>query len=210
MIATPFFRNREQLILASGSPRRRELLHELGLEFEVRVPKVPEIPGKGEEAATFVQRVAHDKAGAVARSSAAAWVLAADTVVVLDEQILGKPRDPAHARQMLLALAGRRHQVLTGFCLSHAQRGESVVRSVTTEVFFADFSEEIAAAYVATNEPMDKAGAYGIQGRGGLLVERITGSYSNVVGLPLAEVMGELLRHEVVVPGGQRTGLQPN
>jgi septum formation protein len=115
-------------------------------------------------------------------------------------KILGKPGDAEEALSVLLTLAGQKHIVHTGFCLQHAREQVSVSRVVTTEVFFAAFSREIAAAYVATGEPLDKAGAYGIQGCGGFLVEKISGSYSNVVGLPLAEVMQELLRYRVAAP----------
>ena len=198
-----FFRTKDQLILASGSPRRQAFLRELGLGFEVEVPAVEERARPAESAEDFVRRVAVDKAGAVARRFPRAWVLAADTVVVLDNDILGKPHSPAMAKQMLMRLAGRSHRVLTGFCLRCADRAETVSRAVTTEVCFASFSEEVAAAYVSTGEPLDKAGGYGIQGKGGVLVERITGSYSNVVGLPLAEVVSELLRFQVIAPAGK-------
>ncbi len=196
-----FFRTRDQLILASGSPRRQAFLRELGLVFDVEVPAVAEVPLPAEAPEDLVRRLALDKAGAVSRCFPRAWVLAADTVVVLDNDILGKPHSPAAAGRMLMRLAGRSHRVLTGFCLRCVDRAETVSRAVTTEVCFASFSEEIAAAYVNTGEPLDKAGGYGIQGRGGLLVERITGSYSNVVGLPLAEVVSELLRFGVIAPG---------
>ena len=145
-------------------------------------------------------RAARDKTGAVARDNAASWVLGADTVVVHDRRILGKPRDAAQALSVLLSLAGQKHLVHTGFCLENAEKQVSVSRVVTTEVCFSFFSRETAAAYVATGEPLDKAGAYGIQGCGGFLVEKINGSYSNVVGLPLAEVIRELLRYKVVAP----------
>ena len=146
-------------------------------------------------------RAACDKAGAVARANAASWVLGADTVVVHDSRLLGKPKDAAQALSVLLSLGGQKHLVHTGFCLKNAEEQVAVSRIVTTEVFFSSFSRETAAAYVATGEPLDKAGAYGIQGCGGFLVEKINGSYSNVVGLPLAEVIRELLYYKVAAPG---------
>ena len=155
----------------------------------------------GETPREFVLRAARDKAGAVAAGNNEAWVLGADTVVVCDNMILGKPRDAGHAAEILQTLSGRSHLVHTGFCLQNEKEGVAVSRVVTTEVFFSPFSREIAAGYVATGEPLDKAGAYGIQGCGGFLVEKINGSYSNVVGLPLAEVVEELLRHRVITPG---------
>jgi len=190
-----------RLVLASASPRRKSLLRELGLAFEVIPAQVEEIPAPGESPLDFVSRAATDKAAEIARENPACWILGADTVVVLDNRILGKPRDPEDALQVLMALSGRKHLVHTGFCLQNQDRQVSVNRTVTTEVFFTPFSRDIAAAYVASGEPLDKAGAYGIQGMGGFLVERINGSYSNVVGLPLAEAVGELLRYKVVEPG---------
>jgi len=189
-----------KLILASASPRRKALLEYLGLDFEVIEPQVEEKPYEGETGQEFVQRAACDKAGVVSLRNAECWVLGADTVVVHDERILGKPRDAEQALEMLQALAGHSHLVHTGFCLLHADNKVSVRRVVSTEVTFSPFSDDIAAAYVATKEPLDKAGAYGIQGCGGFLVEKINGSYSNVVGLPLAEVIQEFLRHGIIEP----------
>jgi len=199
MIAQPL-QTTGRLILASASPRRRTLLQDLGLAFEIIEARVEEKPLAGEAPETFVRRAACDKAGAVSRENAGYWVLGADTVVVHEGRILGKPGNAEEALSVLLALAGRKHLVHTGFCLKNARENVSVDRTVTTEVSFFPFSREIAAAYVATGEPLDKAGAYGIQGCGGFLVEKINGSYSNVVGLPLAEVMRELLRYKVVAP----------
>lgn len=193
-------RTTSRLILASASPRRRSLLQDLGLDFEVMEARVEEKPMPGEAPRDFVLRAACDKAGAVSASNIECWVLGADTVVVLDSIILGKPRDARQAAEILQTLSGRSHHVHTGFCLKNEKKGVSVSRVVTTEVVFSLFSREITAAYVATGEPLDKAGAYGIQGCGGFLVEKINGSYSNVVGLPLAEVVEELLRFQVVEP----------
>lgn len=190
-----------KLILASGSPRRKTLLQDLGLEFEVIAAQVEEKPRAGEKPEDFVLRAASDKAGAVSCDNHASWVLGADTVVVHGGRILGKPGDAEEALSVLLALSGQKHLVHTGFCLANVKKQVSVSRLVTTEVYFSSFSEEIAAAYVASREPLDKAGAYGIQGAGGVLVEKINGSYSNVVGLPLVEVIQEMLRYKLVAPG---------
>jgi septum formation protein len=191
---------RERLILASASPRRRELLAGLGLAFEVMEANIEEKPLPGEGPEEFALRAACDKANAVCRRQGSAWVLGADTVVVHENRLLGKPADSGEALAVLLSLAGRSHLVHTGFCLEHRERNVAVRRLVTTEVCFFSFDKAIAAAYVASGEPLDKAGAYGIQGIGGFLVKKISGSCSNVIGLPLAEVVEELLRYEVVQP----------
>lgn len=193
------FRVLSRLILASGSPRRRRFLEAQGLDFEVIVPCVVEEPLPGETPFQFAGRTAFEKAGSVAAVHSEAWVLGADTVVVLDGKILGKPSGAADAERMLIRLAGRTHEVLTGFCIRRDQDGVLVSRVVSTEVRFASFGRELAAAYVRTGEPLDKAGSYGIQGIGGFLVEKIVGSPSNVVGLPLSEVMTEFLRLGVAV-----------
>ena len=189
-----------KLILASASPRRKSLLQELGLDFKIIESQVEEKPVAGESPQDFVMRAACDKAGDVARENVASWILGADTVVVHGGRILGKPGDAEEALSVLQTLAGQKHLVHTGFCLMNGKDDVLISRVVTTEAWFYPFSRDIAAAYVATGEPLDKAGAYGIQGSGGFLVERINGSYSNVVGLPLAEVVEELLRYKVVTP----------
>ncbi len=189
-----------KLILASASPRRKSLMQELGLDFEIIEAQVEENPAAGESPREFVMRAASDKAAAVSRENVGSWVLGADTVVVHGGKILGKPRDAKEALSVLQTLAGQKHLVHTGFCLLHGKERVAVSRVVTTEVSFYPFSRDIAAAYVATGEPLDKAGAYGIQGSGSFLVERINGSYTNVVGLPLVEVVEELLRNKVVEP----------
>jgi septum formation protein len=194
------FTTREQLILASASPRRRRFLEGLGLIFTIEAAQVDEQPLAHEPPREFVLRAATDKARAVAERHPDAWVLGADTVVVLDNQILGKPVDEEDANRLLALLTGRWHEVLTGFCMCRKDREHQVAHAVATTVKFVNFDEKIAAAYVQTGEPLDKAGAYGIQGKGGFLVERINGSYSNVVGLPLAEVVEELLQLGIIVP----------
>jgi septum formation protein len=193
------FVNNDKIILASGSPRRRRFLEGLGLDFTVAVADVVEVPREGELPADFVRRLAVDKAMAVVVDHPEVWVIGADTAVVLENEILGKPQDRGDALKMLSRLAGRTHEVWSGFAICR-DGSEVVNRAVMTEVRFVEASEDVLAAYVATGEPLDKAGGYGIQGRGGVLVERIDGSYSNVVGLPLAELVEELLRLDVVSP----------
>lgn len=181
-----------KLILASGSPRRQEMIAGLDVEFEINVPNIDESVLPAERPLAYAARVATDKADAV-RIAEEEVVLAADTIVVFGSQILGKPNDAVHAREMLKMLSGRTHEVITGFCLRSAQK--TIVRTVSTEVQFASLSDEEIAQYVLTGEPMDKAGSYAIQGGAAYMVRRIDGSYSNVVGLPLCEVI-ELLRSE--------------
>jgi septum formation protein len=200
VIRKTLFTTNKRLILASASPRRKTLLNDLGLEFKIIEAQIEEKPFTGEAPENFVMRAASDKAGVVSRENMASWTLGADTVVVHAGRILGKPGDAKDALAVLLSLAGQKHLVHTGFCLENAKEKISVKRLVTTEVCFFPFTKEIAAAYVASGEPMDKAGAYGIQGCGGFLVEKIKGSYTNVVGLPLVEVIQELLRYKVVAP----------
>lgn len=174
----------KRLILASGSPRRAELLEQIRLGFEVSVPDVDETPHAGEAAADYVVRMAESKAAAV-QPEPDAVVLAADTVVVLDEQILGKPADREAGIAMLLALGGREHLVMTAIAARSAEQQASAL--VSTGVRFVPIDRALAEAYWATGEGSDKAGSYGIQGIGGILAESITGSYSAVVGLPLSE-----------------------
>jgi len=161
-----------KLILASASPRRKSLLQELGLDFEIIEAQVEEKPVAGESPQDFVMRAACDKAGDVARENVASWVLGADTVVVHGGRILGKPGDAEEALSVLQTLAGQKHLVHTGFCLMNGKDDVLISRVVTTEVWFYPFSRDIAAAYVATGESLDKAGAYGIQGSGGPLIRQ--------------------------------------
>jgi septum formation protein len=170
-----------ELVLASQSPRRSELLRNAGIGFRVQAAEVDETPFPGELPVNYVRRLARAKADAVAGD----LVLGADTAVVIDGQILGKPVDQADAARMLRLLSGRSHEVITGICLKGR---EAWVAHESTTVFFAPMTEEEIRRYVASGEPMDKAGAYAIQGLASCFVERIVGSYSNVVGLPVAVV----------------------
>jgi septum formation protein len=180
-----------RLILASASPRRRELLAQAGFVFEVEAADLDETQRVGEEAAAYVRRLAEEKARAVfARRSGeglALIVLGADTSVVFDGHVLGKPIDARDAERMLRMLSGRVHRVLTG--VAAATRAGVVSDVVTTEVTFLAIAEGELAAYCATGEPLDKAGAYGIQGYAARWVPRIEGCYFNVMGLPIARVV---------------------
>jgi septum formation protein len=176
-----------RLVLASRSPRRLELLRLAGLDPQVRPPDVDETPLPGERPLEAVVRLASTKARA-ARRGQGEVVLAADTGVIVDGKLLGKPRDPEHAKAMLAALAGRAHEVATGVVVrdTHGRLGSRVV---TTSVLFAPLGAATISAYVDSGEPLGKAGAYEIQGRGAVLVERIEGSWTNVVGLPVVETL---------------------
>lgn len=174
------------LVLASASPRRQELLNNAGIAFEVQPAHIPEEPLPGEQAKDCAERLALEKAQAVAKQRPQDVVLGADTIVVIDTQILGKPTDAADAARMLRMLSGREHQVITGVCL--VRDGHASVASETTNVTMSEISEKEITDYVATGEPMDKAGAYAIQGIASRWIPRIEGDYSNVVGLPVALV----------------------
>jgi septum formation protein len=178
-----------RLILASASPRRRELLRNAGLEAEVRPSFIEEASRPGESPEDFARRAATDKALAVAADAPlGALVLGADTVVVVGGEILGKPAGAADAARMLRALSGATHCVITGVCLVSAPDRIEAVRAETTLVTFRPLGEKEIADYVASGEPFDKAGAYGIQGLASKFVTRIEGCYFNVVGLPVAFV----------------------
>lgn len=174
------------LYLASGSPRRQELLTQLGVTFEKVVPGIEELRRPHEEAQHYVARLAREKAQAgVALAAQDLPVLGADTIVILNGEVLEKPRDEAHAAAMLRKLSGNTHQVMTAVALADSQHTLDCL--VVTEVTFRTLSDDDIAAYVASGEPLDKAGAYGIQGLGGCFVRKINGSYHAVVGLPLVE-----------------------
>ncbi len=183
-------------MLASRSPRRRELLARLGLEFEV-CPATGEekAPGR-EEPPAYALRLARAKAKEVFEKNAGKAVLAADTIVVCEGEILGKPKDASDAYRMLKLLSGRVHQVFTAYVI--LKDGETRERVVETKVFFKVLEEEEIAAYLATGEPWDKAGAYAIQGIASYMVERVEGSVTNVIGLPLTEVVADLLALQIV------------
>ena len=188
----------DTLILASQSPRRRYLLTKAGLTFTVVPSEVDESSLPVSAPAHYAQELAQAKALDVAEAHPDAWVIGADTIVLIDDLILGKPDSVSHAREMLQRLSGRVHQVITGFCLVHKASGKKISEAVTTEVLFKELSASEIEWYLQTREPVDKAGAYAIQGFGSFLVRSITGSYSNVVGLPVCEVMECLVREKLV------------
>ena len=179
-------------ILASNSPRRRDLLRQIGASFTVAPADVDERILAGETAEHYAVRVAREKARVAAGRIAAGVILAADTVVVLDGDIMGKPLDARDAERMLLKLSGTAHDVITAVALLDAASGRESVKTATTRVWFQPLSAAEITAYIATGEPLDKAGAYGIQEKGALFVEKIEGCYCNVVGLPLSLLAGML------------------
>lgn len=181
-----------RIVLASASPRRLELLASAGVEFEVFASDIPEEPTPGEAPADFSLRLARDKAVAAAARVEGRWFIGADTIVVCDGEIMGKPADGADAVRMLKKLSGVPHEVITAYAIYDKARDGLLCRPVVTKVFFKGLRDEEIAAYVATGCPMDKAGAYAIQGGAAYMVERIDGSYTNVVGLPLCEVVEDL------------------
>lgn len=188
------------LILASASPRRRELLARLGLPFEVRAAQVDETPHPGETAEDFVRRLSREKALVVAAQvESGAIILAADTAVVLDGAILSKPADADEATDMLRRLRGRTHTVLTAITLLDTATGTLITDLATTTVTMRDYTDEEIAAYVASGDPLDKAGAYAIQHPDFHPVAAIEGSYTNVVGLPLEQVVAALERLGVLI-----------
>ncbi|ASU21371.1 septum formation inhibitor Maf [Vibrio qinghaiensis] len=185
----------KKIVLASGSPRRRELLTQLGYQFDIVVPNVEECRNEHEAPAVYVERLSRDKALAgVALSNPASIVIGSDTIVVQGETVLEKPADFAQAQQMLRRLSGTKHQVMTAVTIATHDHSKSVV--VTTEVWFKPLSDEEIEQYWQSGEPCDKAGSYGIQGLGGRFVTKIEGSYYAVVGLPLFET--DQLLHEFI------------
>ena len=197
------------LVLASASPRRQELLKDAGIEFVVKPANIPEVRRDQESAQVFAERMAREKARAVFAGAKGEYVLGADTVVVVAataggatgvspvevQLVLGKPEHPKDAARMLRLLSGRKHQVITGVCLIGS--GFEDVRSETTTVEFSALSETDIRDYIATGEPMDKAGAYAIQGAASRWVLNVKGDYSNVVGLPVALVLQMLRDHRL-------------
>ncbi len=181
----------QTIVLASGSPRRRELLAQIGLRFTVKPANVDERRNPGEAPEGYALRLAENKARAAAQGTRGV-VIAADTVVAIDGEILGKPVDAQDADRMLSLLSGREHAVVSGLAVLDVETDRLITRAARTRVWFKTLTSEHRASYIATGEPLDKAGAYGIQERGALLVERIEGCYFNVVGLPLS-LLGDML-----------------
>ncbi len=182
------------LVLASASPRRRELLQQIGLEFQVIPSNAAEDKLPGETPEELVIRLSLAKASEVSRRKDVdgRWFIGSDTIVLCDGNILGKPRNDAHATEILQMLSGREHRVLSGYAVLDRQTGEQRAEAVSTKVWFRQLTDAEIARYIATGEPMDKAGAYAIQGFGVCFVARIEGSYTNVVGLPLCRLTGTM------------------
>jgi len=189
----------QPLILGSASPRRRDLLRNLGLEFSIVQAAVQEEAVAGETPADFVSRLAGDKANAVADQYSKSWVLAADTIVVREDgMVLGKPENTHEACAMLSSIAGRRHVVMTAYTLVNRQQKVFLTRLEQAGVRLLPLSAEMISAYVATGEPMDKAGSYALQGIGGAFVTAVDGAHSTVIGLPLHRVLTDLLELGIV------------
>ncbi len=178
-------RRMKRIVLASASPRRRELLEKLGLKFEVAPSNCPEDNNIGDPH-ELVKAIALQKASSVAARYRGVIVIGADTIGVLDGRILGKPRGAEEAKRMLESLGGKRHAVITGLAIIDTGTGKTLTHSVETSVYFRKLAAAEIEAYVRSGEPLDKAGAYAIQGLGAVLVERIEGDYYNVIGLPLS------------------------
>lgn len=190
----------QPIILASASPRRTEILNQLGLDFQVIPSEVSEvIPEKSTAPQELVTKLALHKAFDVARKLERGLVIGADTLVVLEDTIFGKPSGPAEAVKMLSMLDGKIHSVYTGIAIVQVPSGQTEVGYSETKVKFRTLSKEEIQSYVATGEPLDKAGAYGIQGKGGVLVEGIEGCYFNVVGLPLSKLAEMLQKFEISI-----------
>ena len=190
--------NNPRIILASKSPRRRYLLEKAGLEFSVFPSEFDESSVRPSSPETYVKLLAKSKAKDISEKYPESWVIGADTIVLIDNRILGKPASREDARRMLVRLSARKHHVMTGYCICCKSRGVLYTDMVATEVYFKDLSRAEVEWYIHTPEPFDKAGAYAIQGLGTFLVKRINGSYSNVVGLPVCEVIEFLIKENVV------------
>jgi septum formation protein len=184
------------IVLASASPRRQELLKNARIEFVVKPANIPETRQEGEAPQAFAERMAREKTRAVWAGTKDEYVLGADTIVVVDDLVLGKPVDEQDAARMLRLLSGRKHQVITGVCLRGSDFKD--VRSENTVVYFSTLSDDDIRDYIATGEPMDKAGAYAIQGMASRWISKIEGDYSNVVGLPVALVLEMLREHQAI------------
>ena len=187
-----------QIILASQSPRRKYLLEQAGITFSVIPSCADEMQHPGETPREYVERLSRDKALDVAQHNNAAWIIGADTIVVVDNTLLEKPVSMNHAREMLQQLSNRTHTVFTGFTICGPHGKTIITRHVTTEVVFKSLSSSEIEWYISTKEPFDKAGAYAIQGLGTFLVKGIHGSYTNVVGLPVCEVIEILIQENVI------------
>jgi len=190
--------NLEKLLLASQSPRRKELLEQTGIELEIVPSDIDEEDISIKNPVEYVKTLSFMKAEKVAAAYPDSWILGADTIVVVRDQILGKPESEHHAREMLRLLSDREHLVFTGFCIMNKHKRAVIKTTVKTRVWFKSLSDQEIKWYISTREPFDKAGGYGIQGLGAFLVKKISGSYSNVVGLPVCEVVETLMKLKII------------
>jgi septum formation protein len=181
------------IVLASESVRRVDLLRTLGISFSIIPPDIDERRKKDETIRDYVLRIAQEKAKKVGTHFPDKWVIGADTIVVHKTKVLGKPKSEEEAMQMLTALRGKWHKVLTGYCILNISRQACYQDVVETKVLIKDLTDEEIRRYIKTSEPFDKAGSYAVQGKGGFMVKEIKGSYSNVVGLPICEITDILL-----------------
>jgi len=202
----PSIPEKPQLILASSSPRRRYLLKQAGLSFTVIPADFDENSIPPADPALYVRKLAEGKARSIAVRNPRSWVIGADTIVLIGDTILGKPASKTEARTMLKHLSGKTHQVLTGYTILCIAKGRSFSETVQTDVSFKELTDNEIEWYIHTDEPFDKAGAYAIQGLGTFIVKSINGSYTNVVGLPVCEVISFLIREGVLgFTNGNRT-----
>jgi len=181
------------IVLASESVRRVDILRTLGISFSIIPPDIDERRKRDETIRDYVLRIAHEKAKEVGTHFPDKWVIGADTIVVHKGKVLGKPKSEEEAMEMLTALRGKWHKVLTGFCILNMSKQTSYEDVVETKVFIKDLTDKEIRRYIKTSEPFDKAGSYAVQGKGGFMVKEIKGSYSNVVGLPICEITDILL-----------------
>ncbi|HHB75145.1 MAG TPA: septum formation protein Maf [Desulfobulbus sp.] len=196
----PLFTTDKKIILASASPRRIHFLRQLGLDFTSIPATIDETSLPDEPPDTFVTRLATAKAESIGADHCRAFVIGADTIVAIENRIIGKPNSPGHALQILQQLRGTSHWVVTGLCLHCPAISLTTSIVKTTIVTFGSFPDSVLQAYIDTGEPMDKAGAYGLQGTGGFLVEKIAGSCANAIGLPTNDLVRLLLTHRVIRP----------
>ena len=182
------------IILASASPRRKEILENTNVKFKIMASSIEELRLEGESPCQMVMRLAFEKGIDIASRQKSDLVISADTIVVLDNTVLGKPKDEIEARKMITSLSGRTHQVITGISLINLDNNKKIIDYVISNVKFKNLSEEDINDYIRTKESLDKAGAYGIQGYGALLVEEIQGDYFNIVGLPISR-LSDLLKN---------------
>ncbi|WP_289293963.1 Maf family protein [Romboutsia ilealis] len=183
------------IILASASPRRKEILENASVKFEVMASSIEELTLDGESPCQMVMRLAFEKGMDIASRQKSDLIISADTIVVIDNTVLGKPENEIEARKMITSLSGRTHQVITGISLINLDNNKKIIDYVISNVKFKNLSEEDINDYIRTKESLDKAGAYGIQGYGALLVDEIQGDYFNIVGLPISRLSDLLKKH---------------